>query len=103
MDGEVNRARFMPQNCALVAVKTNSSDVYVVDCHSQAEKERREAFNPNIRLRGHNEEGYGLSWSPLKSGYLLSASHDKKICLWDISAVAQGKVLDAMHIYEVQY
>ncbi|KAK4765036.1 hypothetical protein SAY86_026126 [Trapa natans] len=100
MDGEVNRARFMPQKSALVAVKTNSSEVYVVDCHNPAEKEKKEAFDPDIRLRGHSEEGYGLSWSPLKSGYLLSASHDKKICLWDVSAVAEAKAVDAMHIYE---
>jgi histone-binding protein RBBP4 len=56
---------------------------------------------PDLRLRGHDMEGYGLSWSPSKEGYLLSGSHDRKLCLWDVSAVAQDKVLDAMHVYEV--
>ena len=31
-------------------------------------------------------EGYGLAWSPLLEGHLLSGSDDANICLWDISA-----------------
>ncbi|XP_075705220.1 uncharacterized protein LOC142728493 [Rhinoderma darwinii] len=52
--------------------------------------------NPDLRLRGHQKEGYGLSWNPNLSGNLLSASDDHTICLWDISAVPkEGKVVDA--------
>lgn len=29
-----------------------------------------------MRLRGHQKEGYGLSWNPNLSGHLLSASDD---------------------------
>ena len=51
-------------------------------------------------LRGHQKEGYGLSWNPNLSGHLLSASDDHTICLWDISAVPkEGKVLDAKIIF----
>lgn len=32
--------------------------------------------NPDLRLRGHQKEGYGLSWNPNLSGCLLSASDD---------------------------
>lgn len=32
--------------------------------------------NPDLRLRGHQKEGYGLSWNPNLNGYLLSASDD---------------------------
>lgn len=31
---------------------------------------------PDLRLRGHQKEGYGLSWNPNLSGSLLSASDD---------------------------
>lgn len=31
---------------------------------------------PDLRLRGHQKEGYGLSWNPNLSGCLLSASDD---------------------------
>lgn len=32
--------------------------------------------NPDLRLRGHQKEGYGMSWNPNLSGHLLSASDD---------------------------
>lgn len=31
---------------------------------------------PDLRLRGHQKEGYGLSWNSNLSGCLLSASDD---------------------------
>lgn len=101
VDGEVNRARCMPQNPAIVGAKTSSCEVYVFDSAKQAETQQGGGCDPDFRLRGHDKEGYGLSWSPFKQGYLVSGSHDSKICLWDVSAMAQDKVLDAMHVYEV--
>lgn len=97
VDGEVNRARCMPQNPSIVGAKTCNSEVYVFDFT----KERGSACDPDLRLRGHDKEGYGLSWSPFKNGYLLSGSHDHKVCLWDVPGASQEKVLDALHIYEV--
>jgi len=32
--------------------------------------------SPDLRLRGHQKEGYGLSWNSNLSGHLLSASDD---------------------------
>ena len=43
---------------------------------------------PQHRLLGHEQEGYGLSWSPHQSGLLLSGSDDSLICMWDISEAA---------------
>uniref|UniRef100_A0A2P2J0N7 WD-40 repeat-containing protein MSI2-like n=2 Tax=Rhizophora mucronata TaxID=61149 RepID=A0A2P2J0N7_RHIMU len=100
VDGEVNRARCMPQNPTLVGAKTSGCEVCVFDYMKQAEKQQRDSCDPDLRLRGHEKEGYGLSWSPFKQGYLLSGSHDSRICLWDVSAMPQDKVLDAMHVYE---
>ncbi|KAK4562255.1 hypothetical protein RGQ29_004929 [Quercus rubra] len=100
VDGEVNRARCMPQNPVVVGAKTSGCDVYVFDCSKQLEKQQGGDCEPDLRLRGHDMEGYGLSWSPCKEGYLLSGSHDCKICMWDVSAAAQDKVLDALHVYK---
>ncbi|KAL5561202.1 hypothetical protein UlMin_030949 [Ulmus minor] len=100
VDGEVNKARSMPQNPSIVGAKTSASEVYVFDCTKQEGKPEGGDCDPDVRLRGHDKEGYGLSWNPLKEGYLLSGSHDCKICLWDVSALPQEKVLDAMHVYE---
>ncbi|KAJ8767040.1 hypothetical protein K2173_012551 [Erythroxylum novogranatense] len=99
VDGEVNKARCMPQNPAIIGAKTSDCEVYVFDTLKQVEK-KQEVCDPELRLRGHDKEGYGLSWNPFKQGYLVSGSHDHKICLWDVSASAQGKALDAMHVYE---
>jgi len=33
-------------------------------------------------------EGYGLAWSPLKAGHLLSGSDDSLVCLWDVNQAA---------------
>ena len=32
--------------------------------------------HPELRLKGHQKEGYGLSWNPNVNGNLLSASDD---------------------------
>lgn len=99
VDGEVNRARCMPQNQALVAAKTSGSEVYVFDCTKQLVNAGGGNCDPDLRLRGHDKEGYGLSWSPFKQGYLLSGSNDCKICLWDVTAMPQDKILEANNVY----
>ncbi|GAQ89441.1 Nucleosome remodeling factor subunit CAF1/NURF55/MSI1 [Klebsormidium nitens] len=100
-DGEVNRARYMPQNPFLIATKTVSAEVYVFDYSKHPSKPPQEGTcSPDLRLRGHKTEGYGLSWSPFREGHLLSGSDDAQICLWDISGLAKGtKTVDAKQIY----
>lgn len=110
-EGEVNRARYMPQNPCIIATKTPTSDVLVFDYTKHPSKPGREITlppcnahccfssaalrnvmvnlckyfppadpsgecRPDLRLRGHQKEGYGLSWNPNLSGSLLSASDD---------------------------
>ncbi|KAL2937100.1 WD-40 repeat-containing protein MSI2 [Bienertia sinuspersici] len=97
VDGEVNRAICMPQKLNLVAAKTSGLEVYVFDIA----KEASSGFcDPELRLRGHEKEGYGLSWNPLKEGYLLSGSYDCRICLWDVSSMPQSKVLDSTSVFQ---
>ena len=101
VDSEVNRARCMPQNPSLVAAKVSGSEVYVFDTAKEATSNGTGSCNPDLSLRGHEKEGYGLSWNPFKKGYLLSGSNDCNICLWDVSSMPQSKVLDAMNVYRV--
>lgn len=101
-DGEVNRARYMPQNQFLIATKTVSAEVYLFDYSKHPSKPPLDgACSPDLRLRGHTTEGYGLSWSQFKPGHLLSGSDDAQICLWDINAPPKNKGLDAMQIFKV--
>ncbi|XP_066139843.1 chromatin assembly factor 1 p55 subunit isoform X1 [Euwallacea fornicatus] len=102
-EGEVNRARFMPQNPCVIATKTPSSDVLVFDYTKHPSKpDPNGECHPDLRLRGHQKEGYGLSWNPNLNGYLLSASDDHTICLWDINATPkENRVIDAKTIFTV--
>ncbi|TFY67976.1 hypothetical protein EVG20_g3738 [Dentipellis fragilis] len=85
--GEVNRARYMPQNPDLIATKSVSGEVYVFDrTKHSSEPERGGVCKPDIRLVGQTKEGFGLAWNPNKAGHILGASEDKTICHWDINA-----------------
>ena len=105
-EGEVNRARYMPQNPCIIATKTPSSDVLVFDYTKHPSRPGKSIAlfdvqlstikngidnillmlpfyldangecSPDLRLKGHQKEGYGLSWNPHVNGHLLSASDD---------------------------
>ncbi|XP_020271293.1 WD-40 repeat-containing protein MSI1-like isoform X2 [Asparagus officinalis] len=100
-DGEVNRARYMPQNPFLIATKTVSAEVYIFDYSKHPSKPPIDgACNPDLRLKGHGSGGYGLSWSPFKKGHLLSCSDHGQTCLWDINATPENKALSALRIFK---
>jgi histone-binding protein RBBP4 len=95
-NGEVHRARAMPQNSRYIATKSPTSDVYVFDRSLHPARPAAPAGGasassvlaptPDFRLLGHEKEGYGLSWNPRQAGHLLSGSEDKLICFWDLSS-----------------
>ncbi|RPD82156.1 histone acetyltransferase type B subunit 2 [Lentinus tigrinus ALCF2SS1-7] len=89
--GEVNRARYMPQNPDLIATRAVSGEVLVFDrTKHSSEPERGGLCKPDIRLVGQNKEGYGLAWSPLKAGHVLGASEDTTVCHWDINSYSKA-------------
>lgn len=100
-EGEVNRARYMPQNQCIIATKTPSSDVLIFDYTKHPSKpDPNGECQPELRLKGHTKEGYGLSWNPNVNGHLLSASDDNTICLWNINAASkEARTLDALNIF----
>jgi len=96
-EGEVNKARYMPQQSSIIATKTISSEVYIFDYTKHPSKPLSDGkCNPDMRLLGHKKEGYGLSWNLLKKGFLASGSDDSYVCVWDISK--ESKTLDALRI-----
>ncbi len=105
-DGEVNRARYMPQNPSLIATKSPSAEVLIFNHTKLATQSKEELLAqsadscPELRLRGHTKEGYGLSWNPNASGHILSASDDQTICFWNIEKPpTEGKFVDPLAIF----
>eukprot|EP01135_Chromosphaera_perkinsii_P001969 Nk52_evm16s215 gene=Nk52_evmTU16s215 len=83
-DGEVNRAKYMPQNPCLIATKSPSEEVYIFDYTKHPSFSSATFCDPDVVLTGHTKEGFGLSWNPHKEGHLLSSSEDGTACLWNI-------------------
>jgi histone-binding protein RBBP4 len=81
--GDVNRARHMPQNSKLVATIGSSGDVCL---YHTDQKETSKNGGVVGKCKGHGEEGYGLRWSPVQAGRLVSASNDGTVCFWDASS-----------------
>ena len=99
-DGEVNRARYMPQNPFWIATKGPSPEVYVFDLTKHPSFPAADsAPAPQHILRGHTAEGYGLAWDPHGTNRrVVSGSEDHKVCLWDLSAAKEVQV-DACAIF----
>jgi histone-binding protein RBBP4 len=91
-EGEVNRARYMPQNHFVIATRGPSPEIYIWDLtkHPSFPTEESSPFCPQGVCIGHSAEGYGLAWSQHQEGHLISGSEDCTIHLWDIQA-AIGK------------
>mmetsp|Transcript_32694 Transcript_32694/g.49270 ORF Transcript_32694/g.49270 Transcript_32694/m.49270 type:complete len:472 (+) Transcript_32694:201-1616(+) len=92
-EGEVNRARYMPQNHFILATRGPSPEVYIWDLskHPSFPSDDSSPFCPQGVCIGHASEGYGMSWSPHTEGHLVTASEDKTIHLWDVNACISGK------------
>lgn len=82
--GEINRARYMPQNFDVLATFSSDGNIYVFD-RTKHPLQPRETFQPDAVLNYHQDEGYGLSWNPHTEGLLVSGSSDTQVALWDIT------------------
>jgi histone-binding protein RBBP4 len=86
--GEVNKARVMPQKDKfhIIATITPSGEIHIFDYFKHPPKPKDNVPRPNMKLLAHTKEGYGLNWSTRKEGYLLSGADDHKVCVWDINS-----------------
>ncbi|KAI9781933.1 MAG: Histone acetyltransferase type B subunit 2 [Candelina submexicana] len=98
-DGEINKARYMPQNANLIATMCTDGRVMVFD-KTKLSSIPTGHVNPQIELHGHKKEGFGLSWSPHKEGHLATGSEDTTVRLWDVTKFSKAnKVLHEMRKY----
>lgn len=102
-DGEVNRARYMPQNPFVIVTKTIHNDLLLFDTSRHHFKPPADGkCTPQLRLKGHKKEGYGVSWNLQDEGKLVSGAEDKLVCTWDIQSpnIKGGASLEPTCIYE---
>ncbi|KAH7032972.1 WD40-repeat-containing domain protein [Microdochium trichocladiopsis] len=87
--GEVNKARYCPQNPDLIATLAVDGKILIFD-RTKHSFEPNGKINPQITLVGHKQEGFGLNWNPHVEGHLASGSEDQTVCLWDLTSLAAG-------------
>lgn len=80
-EGEVNKARYMPQNQDLIATMCNTGTVMVFD-RTKHPLQPLGKVNPQIELQGHTREGFGLRWNPSVEGQLATGSEDATVKIW---------------------
>ncbi|KAH7832076.1 putative histone acetyltransferase type B subunit 2 [Monocercomonoides exilis] len=99
-DGDVNRARYMPQNPKFVASYISTGDVVVADMSKvyQSFTNDRDAPRFGLKLKGLEKEGYGLDWNVHNKGQVIAASVDGKACMWN---VAEGPVTSMSSIFSL--
>jgi len=90
--GEVNRARYMPQNHFIVASRGPNPEIFIWDLSKHCSFPDDDSVpNPQGVCVGHKAEGYGMCWSRHKEGLLVSCSEDTTVCLWDVNQVSSVK------------
>ncbi len=80
--GEVNKARYMPQNPNLIATMCADGRTLVWDRTKHSIQPTSTTPKPQIELHGHKKEGYGLCWNPHEQGHLATGSEDGTVRLW---------------------
>lgn len=82
--GEVNKARYQPQNPNIIATFSPDNNVYVWDRTKHSSVPSDDIARPQATLSGHTGEGFALEWNPHTAGQLLSGGEDKIVNLWDL-------------------
>ncbi len=80
-EGEVNKARYQPQNPNVIATMCTDGRVMIWD-RTKHPSIPTGQVNPQMELLGHTIEGFGLCWNPHEAGHLATGSEDKTVRLW---------------------
>lgn len=82
-DGEVNRARIMPQKPDVISTINGNGTVSIFD-RTKHPSQPADVIRPDAVLDFHKRDGFGLSWNLYTEGSLLTAASDGLVALWDI-------------------
>lgn len=101
-EGEINKARYMPQNPDIIASMGPAGTVHIFDRSKHPSfPSKNDVVNPQMQLVGHEEEGFALSWNPIKEGLLATGSGDCTVRIWDVKDYksAGNHDIQAKHVY----
>lgn len=80
--GEVQKARYMPQNPNVIASKITNGEIHLFNINKPYTNTVKPS--PEYILTGHTSNGKALCWNIEKDGCLLSGALDGKILAWNI-------------------
>lgn len=85
--GEVNKARYQPQNPDIIASLCVDGRVLIFDRTKHPMTPKADGtIKTEAELIGHEKEGFGLSWSPLLEGHIATGNEDTTVRTWDLKA-----------------
>ncbi|POI24629.1 hypothetical protein CIB84_011621, partial [Bambusicola thoracicus] len=109
-EGEVNRARYMPQNPCIIATKTPSADVLVFDYTKHPSKPEHDSYLQTVCLwdisagpkegkivdakaifTGHSAVVEDVAWHLLHESLFGSVADDQKLMIWDTRSNTTSK------------
>jgi histone-binding protein RBBP4 len=90
--GEVNKARYQPQNPNIIATMCINGKVLVFD-RTKHSSYPTGTVTPQAELVGHKSEGFGLSWNPHIAGCLATGSEDRTVRLWDLNTMHGSSIV----------
>jgi histone-binding protein RBBP4 len=79
--GEVNKARYQPQNPNVIATMCRDGKILIFD-RSKHSLTPSGTVKAEAELVGHRSEGFGLCWNPHSAGHLATGSEDETVRLW---------------------
>ncbi|KAF1813697.1 WD40 repeat-like protein [Eremomyces bilateralis CBS 781.70] len=83
--GEVNKARYQPQNANIIATMDSTGRALIYDrTKHPLEPKSPEENQMDLQLVGHQREGFGLAWSPHDEGHLVTGTEDSTVRVWDL-------------------
>ncbi|KAF7491698.1 putative histone-binding protein lin-53 [Sarcoptes scabiei] len=88
-EGDVNRARYNPQNPFIIATCSSNSKNYLFDYSKHPCEPSSDEFKPDLILNHHSKEGFGICWNNRKHNILATCASDSYISIWDINGNTQ--------------
>jgi len=97
--GEVNRARFHPDDPTICATSGPGGDLSIYKLYENIDEIVERSIKTKVPLtsiNGHSDQNWAISWSPYKSSRILSCGHDSRCFVYDLE-IGKKQVVKSLH------